>query len=192
MPLNLKNLEYIKALSFKEAPDFGLKLGELLISMAQGVNNIEQQTNSSATDAPQAPPAINALTVKASSGHFDIQINHEGAQFYRGVQYFLEHDSSPQFSAPHIVDLGTSRNASMFLGDTTRYFRAYAAYPGSKPGPIIYHGTQGQPQAVRGGGNVPGAHFGDSQGSGTGTAGQGHSGPGPVPYRTSTGRPPTR
>lgn len=192
MPLELKNLEYIKNLSFNEAPDFGLKLGELLTQIAQGVHNIEQQTNSNATGSPQSPPALNSLSVSANHGHFAVEINHEGAEFYRGVRYYVEHDASPQFSAPHVIDLGNSRNASLFLGNTTRYFRAYAAYPGSAPGPIAYHGTQGQPKAVKGGGAVPGAEFGRAQGSGTGTAGQGHSGPGPIPYRTATGKPPVR
>ena len=192
MPLNLKNIDYIRDLSFPQAPDFGLKLGELLTQIQQGVNNIEQQTNSSALGAPQAPPALNSLKVSASNGHFQIEINHDGAQFYRGVQYFVEHDSSAQFTNPHVIDMGASRNASVFLGNTKRYFRAYAAYPGSGPGPIAYHAKNGQPQVVSGGGSVPGAVFGDSQGSGTGTAGQGHSGPGPVPYRTTTGKPPVR
>lgn len=192
MPLDLRNLDYIKAITFEQAPQFGQKLAELIQQIAQGVNNIEQQTNSNATGQPQTPPAINSLNVTASNGHFQIAINHEGAQFYRGVQYFVEHSDSPAFTDPHTIPLGTSRNANVFLGNATRFFRAFAAYPSSPPGPIVYNGGAAQPQAVVGGGSVPGPAFAASQGSGTGTAAQGHSGPGPIPFRTSTGKPPVR
>ncbi len=191
MPVNLKNLSYFKGLKLPGDPDFGTKLSEMMTEFAQGVNNIEQQTNSNATGDPKPPPPINALNVTASNGHFQVAINHEGAQFYRGVNYFVEHSHSPQFTEPHIVPLGTSRNANIFLGNATRYFRAYAAYPGSPPGPLAYHGG-GQPVSVLGGGSVPPPSFALSQGSGTGTQGQGHSGFGPIPFRTKTGGPPVR
>lgn len=191
MPLPLKNLAYFKNLS-EWSPEAGQKLAEMIQEIAQGVNNQEQQNNSNATGAPQPPPAINSLHVSASNGHFQVAINHEGAEFYRGVRYFVEHSSSPQFTEPHIVDLGTTRNASMFLGNTTRYFRAYASYGSSPPGPIAYHGGPAQPRPVTGGGIIPGPAFVGSQGSGTGTAGVGHSGPGPVAFRSITGAPPVR
>lgn len=192
MPLPQKNLSYFKNLSFPGAPDFGTKLAEWMEQTGQAFNNIEQQNNSNATGEPQTPPAVNSLNVSAANGHFQIAINHEGAEFYRGVNYFVEHSATPNFTDPHIVDMGTSRNANLFLGNTTRYFRAYAAYPGSGPGPLVYHGGGAQPRPVSGGGTVPGAPFTASQGSGTGTAGQGHSGFGPIPYRTKTGAPPVR
>lgn len=189
--VSLKNIAFFKALKFPQAPELGTKLGETLESLQQSLGNVEQQTNSNASGPPQAPPAINMLNVTASNGHFQVAINHEGAEFYRGISYFVEHASNPQFTNPHIVDMGTSRNANLFLGNAIRYFRAYAAYPGSAPGPLAYHGGN-QPQAVAGGGTVPGPSFAASQGSGTGAQGQGHSGFGRTPYRTSTGAPPTR
>jgi hypothetical protein len=191
MPITLKNLSFFKNLN-DWTPEAGQKLTELIQEMAQGVNNIEQQTNSNANGTPQAPPAINSLNVTGSNGHFQVAINHEGAEFYRGVQYFVEHSASPHFIDPHIVPLGTSRNANIFLGNATRYFRAYASYGASPPGPAVYHGTLSQPKAVVGGGTVPGPSFVNSQGSGTGTPGQGLSGPGLVPYRTKDGAPPAR
>ncbi len=192
MPLNLKNLDYVRALSFKEAPDFGLKLAELITSISSGVNNIEQQTNANATGAPQPPPAINSLNVTGNNGHFQVAIHHDGAEFYRGIQYYVEHSDSPAFINSHTEELGTTRNANLFLGNTTRYFRAYAAYDSSHPGPAVYHGGAAQPRPVSGGGAIPGPSFLPSQGSGTGTAGQGMSGPGPIPFRTRTGGPPVR
>lgn len=192
MPLNLKHLDYFKNVTFKEYPDFGARLYELLSNAQQGVTNIEQQTNSNAQGDPPPPPAINALMVSANDGHFQIGINHEGAEFYRGVQYFIDHADNPNFINAHTIDLGTTRNHSIFLGNATRYWRAYAAYPGSKPGPMAYHGSPSQPKPVNGGGSIQGPAFSRSQSSGTGTTGQTGQGPGTIPYRTSTGKPPVR
>jgi len=191
MPLSLKNLAYFKNLQSWSA-EAGQKLTEMISEIAQGVNNQEQQNNSNATGQPQPPPAINSLNVTASNGHFQVAINHEGAQFYRGIRYFVEHSATSQFADPHIVDMGTSRNMNLFLGNSTRYFRAYASYGSSPPGPAAYHGGKLQPRPVTGGGAVPGPSFAPSEGSGTGTAGQGLSGPGPVPFRTKNGAPPVR
>ncbi len=192
MPLFLKNIDYLRSLVFKEAPYLGAKLAETLTDISKSVNNVEQQTNANTNGAPQPPPAINALMVSASNGHFQVAINHEGAQFYRGVEYFVEHASNPNFTDSHIVHMGTSRNANLFLGNATRYFKAYAAYPGSHSGPAVFHGGSKQPQPVTGGGAIPAPTFAASQGSGTGTPGQTHSGFGPTPYRTTTGAPPIR
>lgn len=164
----------------------------MIDQIAQGVNSIEQQTNANATGGPQPPPPINALHVTANAGHFNIGINHEGAEFYRGIQYYVEHADNPQFTNSHTEELGTTRNANLFLGNSTRFFRAYAAYDNSHPGQPAYHGSPAQPIAVTGGGAVPGPSFLPSQGSGTGTPGQGHQGPGGVPYRSNTGKPPIR
>jgi|SRR5579872_3059940 len=193
MPLPQKNLAYFKTLNIPGAPDLGTKLAEWMEQTGRAFNNLEQQTNSNATGTPEAPPPINSLNVTANDGHFQIAINHDGAEFYRGVRYFVEHSDSPQFSNYHTEELGTTRNANLFLGNATRYFRAYAAYPASPPGPPIYFGGKGQPQPVTGGGTVPGPAFAPSQGSGTGTANQGPpSGPGPTAFRSATGKPPVR
>lgn len=165
---------------------------QLFSQVSQGVNNIEQQTNSNANGDPATPPAINNLNVTANNGHFEIAINHEGPEFYRGVHYFVEHADNPHFTDAHTIHMGTTRNLSKFFGDTQRYFRAYAQYPGSPPGPIAYHGSQGMPSPVTGGGSVPGPSFAPSQGSGTNQAGEPHGGFGNIPYRTQTGKPPVR
>ena len=192
MPLNLKNLDFIKGIRLPDAPDFGIKLAEMITEMAQGVNNIEQQTNTNATGDPTPPPPLNSLDVRAANGMASIGLNHEGADFYRGANYFVEHSATPDFQNPQIVDLGTSRNVDVFVGNGQRYFRAYPSYPGSPPGPLTYFGDGARPIPIIGGGNAPPPPFARSQGSGTGTAGQGHSGFGPTPYRTSNGKPPVR
>ena len=191
MPLVLKDLDFFKTLK-EWTPEAGARLAEMIETMAQGVNNMAQQTNSNPTGTPEPPPPINSLNVTAENGQFDLSINHEGAEFYRGVHYFAEHADNPNFVNPQIVHMGTSRNARLFLGNAERYVRAYAQYPGSAPGKMAYFGSEAQPFRVRGGGSVPSATFGRSQGSGTGQQGQGHSGFGPEPFRSNTGKPPIR
>ncbi len=192
MPLPpLKNLSWLKSLSLPDSPDFGTKLSEMIVEMQQGIGNIAQQTNSNPTGDPLPPPPVNGLNVTANNGHFQVAINHEGAEFYRGIKYYVDHSDNPQFTNAHTVELGAARNANLFLGNSSRYFRAYAAYTPSQPGPVAYHGGA-QPTPVLGGGAIPGPRFQLSEGSGTGTRGVSHSGPGPVPFRTRTGGPPTR
>ena len=191
MAVTIKHLDYFKNLD-KWTSESGTCLAELLQDLGKQTSNIEQQTNSNASGQPLPPPPINNLNVTASQGHFSAEINHEGAQFYRSPNYFLVHADNPQFTNPHIVDMGASRNWNGFLGNTSRYFGAYASYQSSPPSPLVYHGGKATPQIVKGGGSVPGAIFGVGQGSGTGTAGVAHSGVGPTPYRSRTGGPPVR
>lgn len=193
MPLSVKNIEYFRSLTdLSKAPEFGMKLAEALQSIANAHNTVEQQTNSNSTGEPPAPPSISGLSVTASNGHFQVAINHQGSEFYRDVHYFVEHSASPNFTDSHTVPLGPSRNANLFLGNTTRYFRAYASYGSSGPGAAVYHGGKAQPQPVSGGGTIPGPSFAPSAGSGTGAPGVGHQGPGTIPFRTKTGKPPVR
>ncbi len=189
--ISIKNIQYFKSLSFEQAPDFGTKLGEALEHLAQSVGNIEQQTNSNASGTPDPPPPINALNVTASNGHFQVDINHQGVDFFRGVHYFVAHADNPHFKNAHVVHIGTARNAHFFFGNATRYFQAYAQYPGSPPGKIAFHGGI-TPKPVIGGGSIPAPQFSNSQGSGTGDPGVSHSGFGPIPFRTTTGGPPVR
>jgi len=193
MPLSLdKNIDYIRQAN-EWTPDLGAKLAELLTAHSTGITNMAMQTNSNPEGPPPSPPQINSLKVSASNGQFSAEIDHSGAQIYRGVNYFLVHADNPNFTNPHIVDMGTSRNwASGNWGNAQRYFAAYASYPGSGPTPMVYHGTSAEPQLVSGGSPLPAPNFGNSQGSGTGDAGVGHSGFGPVPFRSPNGKPPAR
>lgn len=173
--MNIRNLAAIR----EKDP----KLYECLTDIISGMNNVAEQTNSNPNGAPQSPPAINALKVTAQNGHFSISITDQNPALSRGVEYFYEHADNPHFTNPQIVHIGTSRNATAFLGNVTRYFRAYSSYPWGSPSPPVYHGTQGQPLAVSGGGTNKGPAFLSSQGSGTGAQGQGLSGFGPVQKR---------
>lgn len=190
MPLDLKNLADIRQATGWN-PDIAAKLAELIQSMGTGVNNLEQQTNGNTQGAPQPPGAINELTVNGANGHYAVAIKDENP-IYRGISYFVEHDTDPNFSNPQIEEIGASRNKSLFLGEGQRYFRAYSSYRNSAPSPAVYHGSQATPLPVIGGGSVGPPPAATSQGSGTGAAGAGLQGPGKVPFRSDTGVPPTR
>ena len=183
--ISVKNLNYIRSL-----PDFGPKLAEALQGLAVDAGTLEQQVNGNASGEPTPPPAINGISVTGQNGHFNIALT-DNNQIYRGIRYYVEHADNPHFTSSHVVPLHDSRNINLFLGNVTRYFRAYSAYPASGPSSPVYHGGA-QPIAVAGGGSVGGPAFTAGQSSGTATPGQAISGPGPVPFRSATGAAPTR
>lgn len=167
------------------------KLFECLSDIISQHAVTSQQGNFNATGHPEPPPSIAGLRVTAANGHFSAAID-DPNPIYRGVQYFVEHSGSPNFTDPHVIHLGATRNHTVFLGNVTRYWRAYSSYSSSAPGAPAYHGGAGTPQAVTGGGSIGGPSFLASQGSGTGTPGEGLSGAGRVPFRSSDGVPPIR
>ena len=180
---SIRNLEYIRS----KDP----KLYEALMDLAAHQDNITQQVNGNPTGQPQAPPAIDAVNVTGQNGHFHVQIQHQ-AEIYRGVKYYAEYADNPNFTSPHTIHMGDSREHTTFLGNGTYYWRAYAAYSSSPAGRPAYHGGAGTPLPVEGGGTIGPPAFLPPQGSGTGSPGEGLSGPGRIPFRSATGVPPIR
>lgn len=168
------------------------KLYEALSDIITASQNITQQVNGNPNGQPAAPPKISALRVVARDGYATVAIQDDN-EIYRGISYYVDHADNAQFTNPTVVYLGDSRNVVVPIGRQTRYFRAYSAYPASSPSEPVYFGGA-QPTAVSAidttGG--PGPDYSDAQGSGTGAAATGLSGPGPVPFRSTTGVPPTR
>lgn len=189
MPVDLREITFIRQ-SEHWTPDLGAKLAELLTRFGSYTNNLEAQTNGNVQGPPQPPGKINGLSVTAQNGHFSVAIQDHN-ELYRGVKYFVEHADNPHFTNPTTVEIGTTRNANLFLGNVNRYFRAYSAYSPSAPNDPVYHGGA-QPTLVNGGGAVGGPPAVETQGSGTGPAGTGLEGPGKVPWRSGNGAPPTR
>ncbi len=190
MPLDPKFIGEIRQ-AREWTPDLAAKLAEQLTSMIQGTNNLEQQTNGNTQGPPQPPGKINGLQVTAKDGHFAIAIQDHN-EVYRGVRYFFDHSDNANFTNAVTVDMGTTRNANLYLGNVDKFFRAYSAYGTSSPSDPVYHGDQGTPIPVSGGGAIPGPPAMASQGSGTGPAGVTLEGPGKTPFRSGDGKPPTR
>ncbi len=190
--MSIRNLDFLRSLPLGVSiQHLGARLYEALSDVDAQHQTVAQQTNSNPTGHPFPPPAIDGLTVTGQNGQFHLQIQH-GAEFYRGVSYHAEYADNPAFQNPRSIDLGASREHTVFLGNGTHYWRAFAAYGSSPAGPPAYHGGARSPQPVSGGGSIGGPAFLSPQGSGTGAPGEGISGPGPVAFRTSTGRPPIR
>lgn len=191
MPLDVKNLAFIRSIKPGD-PQLGARLYEALRSIETAHNNVESQVNGNSKGLPQTPPALNAINVTAQNGHFNVALT-DNNQVYRGIRYYVQHSAYPDFrNAVHTQASGSElRNHNEFLGNVTRYFRAYSAYNSSGPSAPVYHGG-GVPVAVTGGGTIGGPFFHPTQGTGTGPANGSVSGPGPTPFRSSTGAPPTR
>jgi hypothetical protein len=189
--MQIPHLDFLRTLTSDEFPGWGAKLVESLQSVSRGVTNIEQQGNFNSQGTPKAPPQINGVTISSQNGFAHVAIQ-DANEIYRGVNYHLEHDSSPNFTNPIPVDMGNSRHTTIAIGNQTRYFRVASSYGISGPSKWVYHGSDVQPIAVEGGGSNEGPAFLPSQGSGTGEPGQGFQGPGTIPFRTATGAPPTR
>lgn len=186
--MKIPNLEFLKSVrSGEPIPDgFGARLFEALRAIGSQSSTTEQQGNTNPQGQPTPPPAPNGINVAAKDGHHTVTISDQNPGVKRGVNYWLERDTSPNFSNPHIIDLGQSRNHSEFLGNGTYYWRGYSSYgasPASKP---VYHGSEVQPTAVNAGGLIGAPAVLESQGSGTGAPREGLVGPGPVPVRTDT------
>ena len=186
MSVQVKNASFLRTLHDG-------KLLEALESLATQVSNLQQQTNANGTGQPQAPPTIGGLKVTGQNGHFNIAISDPSNPIYRDVHYWVEHADNPHFLNPHVIHMGQSRNHNLFLGNVTRYFRAFSSYSSSPPSSPVYHNnSQGTPMAVQGGGSVGGPLFTESQSSGTGSPGEGLQGPGVKAFRSTNGAPPSR
>jgi hypothetical protein len=154
-------------------------LAQALDSIVAQIQSIATQTVATINGVTPAPPIITALSVLASSGIFDIQIQ-DNAPVHRGINYFVEYSTTPNFVQPHVIDLGASRSYRATWGNQTLYFRAYSQYSTSPPSPTVYFGSEAVPTAVVGGGSA-GPTPQASTGSGTapntglqGGAGYGH------------------
>ena len=162
-------------------------LAKALSDLEQRIANVATQVAASPFGETQAPPPIAALSVIASAGIFDIQIQ-DNAPVSRGINYFVEYSTTPNFAQPHIVDLGASRSYRATWGNQTLYFRAYSQYTTSQPGATVYFGSQNNPTAVVGGGSAgptPQASTGSGTASNNGQ--QGGAGFGYQPSRGPRG-----
>ena len=165
--------------------------------MRKIVNAINQTANAVGVDSTsyqQAPSPPQSVQVKAANGLAHVTIT-DSSQRSRALNYFVEHDTDPNFSNPHVAHLVASRGVFLNLpafddnGDAQPWhFRVYSMLPGSKkPSPPIYFGSAQSPTAVNVGGTTQLTPL-TSTGSGTAstTGQQGGSGFG-IPQFAKTG-----
>ena len=93
--MTISQLAFIRTI-----PVIGSRLYDSLKSVQDQVSNLETQTNTNAQAQPTAPPAINGVHVSTGpGGEFQIAITDQN-QISRGINYWAEHDSDPNFSKP--------------------------------------------------------------------------------------------
>jgi hypothetical protein len=151
------------------------QLGIALQAAEDAINQGLLQVAASGQGSTNPPANISSLSVSAANGVFDFAIVDHNPVL-RGINYFVEYSTTPSFTAPHVIDLGASRNFRTFLDSGTYYFRAYSAYPTSARSSPVYFGSQSNPTAVNGGGAVAGPAPLASQGSGTSSGANGGDG----------------
>ena len=155
------------------------------------------QTATSAGVSPvgraSAPPTIGAINVKASNGLVHATIQDSSAND-TSTEWFIEHDTNPNFTAPYVKHLVSSRDLWVNLPQNADdghmqlwYFRGYSQKPGSPPSAPVYFGGL-SPTGVNVGGGVNLTPL-SSTGSGTAspTGQQGGWGRGKVPTRPPQG-----
>ena len=159
-------------------------LADALADIVQKLQNVASQVAANPTGTVSPPPTISALSVVASGGIFDIQIQ-DNSPVNRGINYFVEYSTAASFAQPHVVDLGASRSYRATWGNQTLYFRAYSQYPTSAPSATVYFGSSAAPTGVVGGGTAgPAPQTSTGSGTAPNNGQQGGAGFGYTPSRS--------
>jgi hypothetical protein len=137
------------------------------------INKLGSALGANPVGKVQPPPAVNNINISTSGELVHVTLNHN-QPVNKGINYFLERDTNPNFSNPHVIHMGPSRSAgpmSLPTKDSTGathkyYFRAYAQYPGGDPSPHTVFGGALNPASVQLTGSTQ-MDFLPSTGSGT-------------------------
>lgn len=134
-------------------------LGTLLKNIIKGVNTVSTNASVGAQGEVDAAPPLNAVNIKGTlSGDtltapgemLHLTLTHN-APVNKGIHYFTEVDTDPNFPQPHVFHMGASRTLTTMLpanGDDTNpvtyYVRSYHSQPGSQPQkPQVFGGQNG-------------------------------------------------
>ncbi len=168
----------------KQIPYIGPYVANAMQRLSDGINNLSTSLAADPSGKMPPPPPVDGVNVKAANGTVHVTItDHNPIQ--RGIQYFVEHSTSPTFIGAHVEHINASRGAILTIPGMTDegaaqpvYIRCYSQYRTSVPSkPVNFGGTT--PTAVMPGGNVmmtllpstgsgTAASSGQQQGSGLG------------------------
>ena len=122
--------------------------GSLLQRIISAVNSLASNVGVSAVGKLPPPPPVdsiqvqgtqsgNVLTAPSETLHWTMAHNQE---VQKGIHYFTEIDTNPNFTQPHVIAHGTSRTGFLHLPSQdnngvqqTYYMRSYPQMPGSDP-----------------------------------------------------------
>jgi hypothetical protein len=133
----------------KQIPVVGHFLANGLQRVQDAINQLGTHTGTDPTGILPAPPPIQKLDVKAANGLVHAVIT-DSSPNSKPLHNFIEYDTSPNFSQPHVIHLGASRSMPPMtlpaLNDSSApqswHFRAYSQYPGSQPGKKVNFGGE--------------------------------------------------
>jgi hypothetical protein len=174
-------------------------LGSILGRIIKAVNSTATNAGVAAVGKTSPPPKIDSINVQGTMNspagavpgalvtpgeilHWTMTHNQS---VNKGIRYFSEIDTDPNFPQPHVVDHGTSRSGFLTLPtyvsdagplptNNIYYLRSYAQYPGSDPcEPKVFGNLGGAIPIQMAGSNV--TPLLPSTGSGTASA-QGQQG----------------
>jgi hypothetical protein len=173
-------------------------LGRLLQRTVSAINRLASNAGVSPVGQLPIPPTIGAINVKASGETVHVTVD-DASEATTNREWFIEHATEPNFIAPHVVHLKSSRGAFLNLPSKTDagtaqgwYFRGYSQDPGSPPSAPVYFGGLSPTKVTLSGSTqlTPLASTGSGTASPLGT--QGGWGRGKIPVRpagSTTGRP---
>lgn len=180
-------------------------LGSMLQKMITAINTVADHTGTAAVGKTPPPPPIgthnvqgaydadtNTLTVKGDTLHYTMVHN---SPLKKGIQYFSEISTDPNFSNAHPIAHGASRSAFLSLPKVDEngspqayYLRSFPQNPGGDPQkPTVYGGLNGPTKIVFDTTSDPIGGILQSQASGTARVGQGAKGLGTVLDRPAPG-----
>lgn len=114
------------------------RLALALEQTQDAVNAVGTATGVDPTNHTTPPDPPSSIQVKANNGVAHVTLS-DTSQRSRALHYFVEADTTPAFSNPHVQHLGVSRGAFIPLPSKDDnasaqhwYFRSYSQYPGSQ------------------------------------------------------------
>jgi hypothetical protein len=118
----------------------------LIRRMIRAITQAATNAGVSPVGQADAPPTIGSVNVKANLETLHVTIS-DAAPIRKQINYFIEADTDPNFTAPHVEDLGASRGKFLTLPSLNDsgvaqpwYIRGYSQYPGSAPSRPVYYG----------------------------------------------------
>ena len=152
----------------RELPYINLRdayAGSLFSRIISAVNTLAKNAGVAAVGKVSPPPPIDSVNVQGTLAgsvltcpseilHWTLTHNQSVA---KGIRYFTEVATEPNFLAPHVIDHGTSRTGPFISLPTfdsnnntqTYYIRSYAQNPGSDPSPTKVFGNTGAAIAIQ-------------------------------------------
>ena len=125
------------------------------------INKLGNTIGANPVGEVEPPHPINQVNVSTSGEMMQVNLLHT-TPVKRGINYFVEVDTNPNFNQPMVKPMGPSRATVPFplpskdaKGNMISYYvRAFAQYPGSKPSLPTVFGGKLNPAAVTMGGST--------------------------------------